>query len=268
MDVDTATNVAAKFFNDLPLNVSFARAARIESEAEMAQRLEGAENFTNAAILRGQPGRYDDDDLEDDRSSSKIFIRSALDQIKREQERQREEHMRSMATFAGVAMTGAQWQGMSEALSQDSPLRRWLIDRMKRDGKTEREAEELARQMGRAAAIMAKPEGERTSDERAFLDRVEQNPDMHRYLDAADRFGRDPAAAVSADTNTAMNGTNIDSVSAQADAFEGFATAPDASTHYRAALAATVPLDAPRVPAAPTIERPISPPTVDSGFAV
>lgn len=269
LDVDAATDVAAKFFNDLPLRASFARAAHIEAQADMAMRLEGAENFTNAAMVRMQPGRGVDDEENDDNASvGKAIVRSALDQMTRDQERQREEHLRSTSTFAGVAMTGAEWKGLSDALSQDSPLRRWLMERMKRDGKTEREAEELTRQMGRTAAIMAKPESESTAEDRAFLDRVEQDPEIQHYLAEVDmkQRGLDPRAADL--TESVMAGSTDISVDSRSAAFESFPTAPDATAHYRAALTSTAPLDAPRVPNAPAIERPASAPTIDSGFAV
>jgi hypothetical protein len=188
--------VQAAFFQKLSLRVPFAQAARIEAEADMAMRLEGAENFTNDTTLRLQPRRGQDDDSEHE-TAPRAFVRAALDQIKREQERQREEWARTRSTVAGVPMSGTEWAALSRLMRTDNEFRQKLLDAFMARGMTLDEAEERYDRVADMAEIAAIPPAQRTEKQNQIIRAADADPEFKQDMAEAARLASSDAAPAS-----------------------------------------------------------------------
>ncbi|MBO9712691.1 MAG: hypothetical protein J7495_07235 [Sphingomonas sp.] len=227
----------------LPLGISFAKAAATEAQASLALRLEGAENFSLAgkggAIGGKSRAEREKDEAEE---ALELFAWTAEEA---ERQRERDEWSKATHSFAGVNMTGAQWGELGDELRRDGPLRQWLISRMVRDGKTNGQATVKADEMADVFTALSKPPTQRTPEENAAIDRAKSDPDFQRYTSqaAVQKFGRSEI------NGGGMRHEQDGSTTSRA---ELFTTAPDLSSGYRAALAASEPLDAPKLAATTT----------------
>lgn len=194
---DIGSLVQAAFFQKLSLRVPFAQASRVEAEAEMAMRLEGAENFTNDTTLRLQPRRGQDTESDENETAPRTFLRAALDQIKREQERQREEWSRTRSTVAGVPMSGAEWAALSRLMRSDNEFRQKLLDAFMARGMTLDEAEERYDRVADVAEIAAIPPEQRTEEQNQIIREADADPEFKRDMAEATRELGNKAAPAS-----------------------------------------------------------------------
>jgi phage terminase small subunit len=256
-DLDAAASVAsyvaARIFNRvaLPPQLSEAMKDLIEARAERELALPGPANFDMTARDAKEKREKEADDHTQDQ----------LGWIQQEQQREREEWARTSHSFGTTKMTGAEWKLLSEDL-KDGALRQWLIARLMKDGKTEAQAERKADEIADIATIMAKPESQRTPAEHAKMHKAEQDPEFQRIMPELAEQRRGHTAGL--DSRGIMNGDQTASTTQGADLF---ASAPDLTSHHRAALAAEKPLDLPREAAAPLLSREAAPiPAASAGL--
>ena len=206
----------------------------------------------------------------------------SIDRVKAEEkrEREREEWSKSSHRFGNVEMTGEEWGEMATLLGKDSPLRRQMIERLMKKGKSKEEAEDLVDQAKRASYLMNIPENQRTEEQKAELRKLEQNEDVQDVVAAAkafrpaeagvkaDRLAGQESQVVSVDAVTEklegvsgqVHTVNLEglnralekqlpahkgaSTTAAVDEEKPFSSAPDLGEHYQKAVQATDPLDA------------------------
>jgi hypothetical protein len=201
---------------------------------------------------------------------------SGMESVDREQERQqreREEWSRSMHSYAGMEMTGEEWGKFADELKGDTPLRKWLLEKLKKDGKTESEAKTLADQMALLTKMQSLPQSQWTPEMNALNSKLEADPVLKEELI------RDLKEARAAEFGLQENGQkigvnanipktdNVGSAIAKADILSqssgaavsvtpnSYASTIDSPAiissialgeHHKAALAAQEPLDAPK----------------------
>jgi hypothetical protein len=262
--VDTGTAVPAAFYGAaVPLRVPFWRAASIEAQAAFIQRL--PENQWTIGNAGG--GALTDKTKEEQEADDNAERLERAAEIFEEIEREQKEWAETIHSFGHVSMSGEDWKKFGEDLGRDSELRRWMLDRIERDGKSEAEANSITDRMAQIADIMAKPESQRTAAEKQALTTANADPEFQKYMEMADDKRRQMSATRTADVKVTADATQTVSVASRADEFAGFDSAPSATDHYRAAVAAKEPLDArPPTPAAPA-DKPAPAALVMSGFA-
>lgn len=253
---DQAAYAAASIFNAvaLPKGMPDYLKFAIEAQAERERVQPGPMTATN-------------DTTESKEDREKKATERAAEQaglIVQAQQREREEWAQAQHSFGTTTMTGTEWRQLADELGSDSAGHRWLMEYLLRQGKTEEEAEQTARDMKLAADGLSKPERDRTADERAAMQRIEANPEsaqiIRDYKDAQEQGFPPAAERASKLTNTKQAA----STNAGADALDApFAGAPDLSEHHRAALSAATPLDAPQIAAA---ALPAPQPTASAGL--
>lgn len=259
---DAATEVAGAIFGQAPSKgLTFARATAIESEANFARRLVGAENFINisanetTALQRARQQREDED---------QEAIAETLATIQRRHER--EEWARAVHSFGSTRMSGAEWQAFAQELRGDTALRRWLEERIRRDGHSADAARGIADRVADVADIMAIPESQRTAEQRQRLEAARRDPTLSRYLDdAANRF--QATRPRTAHDRTLATGSTAASARAGADELAGFTTAPDVRGQFVAAQARQASSE-PALPATPVGTSVPAPTPQASGFDI
>ena len=206
VEIDTATYVAAKIFGAvaLPSGTPSAKAAFIEAAANAATILDGAENFVMGAGGAGGPlndqtraerqRKNDDDNLD--------YLISIGERA--QEEREREEWMRTRSTVAGVTMTGAEWAQLADRLRTDSGLKEEILAAFRKRGMTDEEADRRYERVADVAAIAAKPPSQRTEQEVETFEKAKGDPSFRqdlneaRSLDSAHTAAA-PSATVKAD---------------------------------------------------------------------
>lgn len=222
------------------------------------------------------------------------YFAEQISQIAEQQQREREEWARTEVSFAGATMTGRKWGEMGEELSRDGELRRSLIDRMVRDGKTREEAERKATEMADVYRALSKPEPQRSDAERAAVQRAQSDPDIQRYTSTVSRDFTAGSRPRSSSERRVENSDQHVSVEARADVLSSaqlpnhtsydretstrsaairstdFPSAPNLTAHHHQAVAAREPLEpaARLAQVASTSPSPQSASTPGSGFEV
>lgn len=241
---DLSTYVAARIFNDaaLPPGTPDRLKALIDEQASFAQRLPGTAEWTIGGAGGGSLGVKSKEERKAEVAKESIeLMRTVVEQAEREQERLRWDE--DMHSFAQVTMSGAEWSQLGDDLHDDSELRRWLVERLKRDGRSADDAETKADEIADVATIMGKPESERTAAERAKMDKAKDDPAFTKImaelneqrLNGPDRL--EPSAG--SDRNAR--------ISAYADRSS---LNPDAADPHRSALGTTATASMPLTPAA------------------
>lgn len=171
-------------------------------------------------------------------------------------ERRREERREWEAShheFAGVEMTGQEWGEFADNLSKDTPLRQWLVDRIKARGKTEAEAKKEADQAALLARMQSMPKSQWTDEMKQLDAQMQADPQLANTLredlrDANDIRGRTPKPATEQE-KVMMKGSSQVSVGTGADVLGGGIQQDIILTdEHRRAVAATEPLDSPPPP--------------------
>lgn len=225
---DLATAVAANFFGPPAIQVSFSLAARAEAEAEALRRLDGAENFVRVApsdrpsYLRNR--KEEEDDGPSDGTAAAFSSLQAR--------RQREEWAQTEHSFGSTTLTGAQWQELGQDLRGDTEMRRWLLEKIQRDGKSRAEAERIAKDVADIADIMAKPPSQRTAEEKRRLEDAQKNPELQGYAKEAAEHQKRLRGQRSERDRAVESGSTDKSTAARADELSSFKSAPDMRSHY------------------------------------
>ena len=257
--VGAATLVAAASYGMAPLNVSFAKAAAIEAEASLIKQLDGMENFISASSLSSVlvKSRFEQEKEQEEKTLQLVASAVAEIESQRQRELEREEWSCSLHGFGRIEMTGADWQSFSDALHGDSELRRWLVERARRNGHSEVEAQAIADQVQDVGNIMAIPDSQRTPAQRQRLEAANNNPEFRQYMEAAAAQHQRERGPSNERENSLRTGSMAASVAAGADELTGFATAPDMRAQY--ARVSNAEATAPNTSSTPPRSVPASP---------
>lgn len=256
---DTATEVAGAFFGHAPSVQEAFAAASIEREANLARRLPGAENFVLPGNAESIVLRREREERED---AYELAVAQTL--ALNERQRERDEWARTTHSFGSTRMTGAEWESFAIELRGDSELRRWLLERIRRDGHSEDAARGIADRVAGVAEIMAIPESQRTAEQRQRIEAARRDPTLSGYLDqAAAQHHRQRGYSTERD-RAVRSGPTASSVAAGADELTGFTAAPDIRSHYGQAQTRPTPVGAPPLAPAPEVAGAVAP----SGFDI
>jgi len=223
--------VSAAFYGN-PLSLSFEKAAAVQSAANFLQRTSDGALFSNQT--NGPNAGLSSQDKDDDEDPAVSELREAV-----ERQKERDEWAHTESTLAGVTMTGEEWADLSEEV-KSGPLRKWLTDRMKKDGMTDDEAERMADKVAELERIQSIPEALRTEQERKTYSDGKDSAQYQKYIQASEAGHRELAGEPSRIAFAAKSETRENSVDLGS---ELFASAPDLGAHHAAAVAAVEPLD-------------------------
>lgn len=262
--IDTVSSLTDAGFYGYSIRGDFTKVAAAQANASYLQNAPGSELFIlpNNGPIENLPGG----EKKTEEEKALDAMRENAELLQEELKRQRDEWARTESTFAGITMTGAEWSELSDDLKQDSPLRRWLIEKMKRDGKTTAQAEGMADKLSELTHIQSIPKEQRTVEQQLMLDQGNRDKETNDYLRTVTERYKPTSAihAVSAD-NISKAETSV-STEVGADEMVSFASAPDLTASYKIALAAkSLPDAEPKIAA---LEKPISPTVQASGFDV
>lgn len=287
------------FYHDAPIGGSASFQEAVQAKSNFAQRIPGTSEWTigNGVGSLSQLTREEIAQREKEESAEWFEeFADVIDHI-HEQERQREEWAQARHSYAGIEMTGEEWGEFAEQLKGDTPLRKWLMEKLKKEGKTDAKANEMADQIALLAKMQSLPKDQWTDEMKALNGKLDADPKLknelednlrksNEYSSGLEASGQKPEAhaeIAKADTTTSTEaGADILSqVSRAASAalstpnsfastLDGPAIASglDLSVHHKAALAATEPLDAPKQIAAFTPPSGPVPTTPGGGFDV
>lgn len=239
--VDTATIVAAKSFADFSIKAPFAVVAAIEAKVAQALATPDGELFIRASNITANTAVT----AEEKSKAQQEKFRDGMAVIEAEDKRQRErdEWAKTTSTFGNVTMTGAEWQAFSDDLKGDTPLRRWMIERLQKDGKTVEEAHEFANTMSVLLAIQAMPEGDRTEEQKKQLNEANKNPEIQSILLEAKEKRIELASTRAVAAEQVTGAEQSKSTKLRASELVDFASAPILSQSYQTALATEKPLE-------------------------
>ncbi|MEC3949287.1 hypothetical protein [Sphingobium sp. HWE2-09] len=287
------------FYQDAPIGGSASFQEAVQAKANFAQRIPGTSEWTigNGVGSLSQLTREEMAQKEKEESAEWFEdFADAIDHI-HEQERQREEWAQARHSYAGIEMTGEEWGEFADQLKGDTPLRKWLMEKLKKEGKTEAKATEMVDQMSLLAKMQSLPPNQWTDEMKALDAKLDADPALRTELE------RDLKEAKQYETDAKMNGQKVElnaevaksdtpmSTEARADilsqgmgnasietsALNSFASTLDGPAiasdlnlreHHKAALAAEQPLDAPKQIAALTPPSGPAPTSPGGGFDV
>ena len=290
----TAAEVASlRFYSDAAVDAPAEVIAAGEAMAAAMQRLPegsmtiggvGGPNDTLNGITRREMREE-----EEEQEIKELGIQLA-EQREQDLKRWRED----MHTYAGVTMSGEEWDELGNELSnKDSKLRRWYIDRLKSQGKTAQQAEQLADKVALRMKMNGLPESQWTPEMKALDAEMNSSPTLKAEVDSgieavADQAKRNASLdreavaskqEVSVDRRSDLLAEEVPadrasqrpsprSETASANQKDGlFTSAPDLTTHHAASLAATKPLDVPK-PATPTVVAAAPAPSDAGGLSI
>lgn len=196
--VDAAALATALSFGATvpPLGLSFAKALAIETEASMAQRLEGAENFMLGADTDRQFGGKARADRDRDADENSInYAVTLLDQNERERRRVQEEWSHKTSTVAGVTMDNSAWFALAKRLREDDELRSKVVAAFEARGMTADAANARYDRVAEIAEIAAIPPSQRTDEQNETFRKAQADPTLKSDLETVKRFaGDDPTS--------------------------------------------------------------------------
>ena len=201
------------------------------------------------AILEVNGRKISPDGRDEDENAIDEFAQQ-MDAIAEEQQRIWDEQIHR---FADVEMTGEEWEDLAEQLSGNTPLRRRMIDRLMREGKTQAEAEEKVDKAAQVSTIMATPESQRTPEQRRILHEAENDNDVKKVVTwGAETQSNSMSREIS---SLSVESTRNNSIREGADVF---ASAPHLTAEHARAVAATAPLErsSQQIAAAP-VQQPV-----------
>lgn len=233
--------------------------AAAEAKAAMAQRLPGTSEWNIGNGPGSLKNRTYAEREEDENEATAAYLEIMSDAIEAEhsleRERERQEWSRATHSYAGIEMTGAEWGEFADALKGDTALRRWLIDEMMKKGKSQVEAAKQADQVALLARMQSLPENQWTPEMKALDRELDQNPERRAELDDYMNRAQGRKVEIGSEINsTVRQSTQNVSVGVGADLLvsvrvpnSDFPTAPNLTEAHGRALAATEPLDAPKI---------------------
>lgn len=238
-DFDPAVYTAARIFNAvaLPDDMPDYLKDAIDAKAEQAKISAQEAGFIATDTNRLIDGKTIQERQRDKDEENRLYVAAVVKDAEQRLERERKEWARQTHSFAGVNMSGEEFGAIGADLKRDSALRQWLIERLMKDGKTRSEAENKADIIADATTIMAKPESQRTDEEREKVKRAEQDPEIRKIMPKLAEQHRQMDAGMN--QQQSLNAGKSESVTARSDLF---ASAPELKNHYGVALTATEPL--------------------------
>lgn len=293
---DMAQAELISFYSDAPISgpTSFQEAA--QSKANFSQRLPGTSEWTigNGVGALSQLTREEMEEKKKEEAAEWFEEFSEVVDHIRQEEREREEWAQEKHKYAGIEMTGEEWGEFADRLKGDTPLRKWLLEKLKKEGKTETQAQKTVDEVALLAKMQSLPPSQWTDDMKALDREMKANPEKSAELkkvlvsanDRSKEFEGPRTATqqvaekadtvqestdardqmLSADVGKVISippvATSVANATAQSNVDRGFASAPDLGEHHRAAMSAKEPLDAPKQIASltpPTAPTPASP---------
>lgn len=241
--------------------------AAAEMKAAMAQRLPGTSEWNIGNGPGSLKNRSYAEREEDEKEQSLAHFGEMIDQIEEEQERDRErrEWATQMHSYAGIEMTGEEWGKLAAALQGNTDARRRLIDALKKDGKSQADAEKEADQIALLAKMQSMPKSDWTPEMWDLHRKLEQDPDLRNqwngyFKRAADRGAesdirvdrdvrnadQDRSVDAQADVLSAGGGATVTLETSSSRGRSDFAAAPHLTAEHARAVIATEPLDVPK----------------------
>ncbi|AUW58052.1 hypothetical protein C1T17_07960 [Sphingobium sp. SCG-1] len=296
------------FYQDAPINgpASFQEAA--QSRANFAQRLPGTSEWTIGNGVGSLSQLTREEKVEKDKQEADEQFEEIYESMARvhEEEQERQKWAQETHKYAGIEMTGAEWGEFADRLKGDTPLRKWLLEKLKKEGKTETEAQKTVDEVALLAKMQSLPQSQWTDNMKALDREMKANPEKASELQKVLRSANDRNAAndrdkefegpktamqqiaenantaqastdardqmLSADTGKVISipavATSVASATAQGNEDRAFASAPDLGEHHRAAMIAKEPLDAPKQIASLTPPNAPAPASPGGGFDV
>lgn len=232
--VATTDAVAAAVFG---LKGAFSQ--HVAMEANAFQNQLGSERFIlgKGGGIKTAGGISEDDRDEKRREDFALALDLMADQA-----RERKEWSMTESTLADVTMTGANWELISDSLSNDTDARKLLLAQMIADGYSEEEANQMVDEIALAARGQSMPKGDRTPDMNAAIDKVNQDPALGHYLGIAQQNSLNA-------TKPEIEGATSAPPQSMKLSQTQFSSAPNLSSHHASSLAATTPLDGARIAA-------------------
>ncbi|WP_165185086.1 hypothetical protein [Caulobacter soli] len=173
--VDASTFVDAKAFgNAIPLRVPFWKAAAIEAKAEQVQNLDNA----GMTIKNGPVGQKTREQLQAERDEESADQFRQLIAFVTEEERLREEWMRTKSSIGGVEMTGREWAEFADRLRNDEQLREKIITAFKAQGMSDAEANRRYERVADVSEAMGVPPSERTEEQTSLIEKSKNDPSL------------------------------------------------------------------------------------------
>ncbi|MEN2711540.1 hypothetical protein ACQKOH_03695 [Sphingomonas sp. NPDC092331] len=105
--------------------------------------------------------------------------------IIQQQQREREEWLKSSVTVAGTTMTGAEWQDLSKRLREDDDFRDKLMQLFIARGMSRDEAEARVERVAEVAEIAAIPESQRTDEQKRYFSNAQADPTFKKDAEGA-----------------------------------------------------------------------------------
>lgn len=196
MQVDTAMAVAARAFGaPLSLKIPFWKAAAIEAEAGRVQNLDADKTMIGNGGPIGQKSREQLKADKDEESNDQLrqFVAFVA-----EEERVREEWMRTKSSIGGVEMTGREWAEFADRLRNDDKLRRKIIDAYEAQGLSEAEANRRYDRVTDVADAMKVPPSQRTEEQTALIEKAKGDPSFSTDVKTASKILSDDARPTTA----------------------------------------------------------------------
>lgn len=297
LDMAQAEQIA--FYQDTPIIGPASFQEAVQSKSRFAQRIPGTSEWTIGNGV-GSLGQLTLEEIEEKKNEEATeWFEQAFEDVERarEEERKREEWSREEHSYAGIEMTGEEWGEFADQLKGDTPLRKWLLERLKKEGKTDAQANDLVNQMSLLAKMQSIPQDQWTDEMKALNAKLDADPALREKLNRdlkeakqyeadakvngqkvelnADVAKADMAASTEAGADILSQGSGAASVEIStpnsfASTIDGPAIASglDLSEHHKAALAAKEPLDAPKQVAAFTPPSGPAPTSPGGGFDV
>lgn len=183
--VDMAQAEQILFYQDAPISGPDWLKDAAQSKANFAQRLPGVSEWTigNGVGSLGQLTR--EEAAEKEREETAEWFEALADTIEQtnREEREREEWAQARHKYAGLDMTGEEWGEFADQLKGDTPLRKWLVEKLKKEGKTEGKANEMADQMALLAKMQSLPPSQWTPEMKALDEKLKADPKLKGELD-------------------------------------------------------------------------------------
>jgi hypothetical protein len=185
MQVDTAMAVAARAFGaSLSIKIPFWKAAAIEAQANQVQNLDADKTLIGNGGPVGQKSR---EQIKAERDEENADQFRQLVAVMAEEERQREEWMRTRSSIGGVEMTGREWAEFADHLRRDEILREKVIAEFKAQGMSGAEATRRYERVTQVSEAMGVPPAQRTEEQTSLIEKSKSDPSLSNDMKTAHR---------------------------------------------------------------------------------
>jgi len=181
---DVATYVATRAFNSaaLPPGMPDWMEAAIDARASELRAVVGDSQILDELSETGAKEKR--------RKEADERVEAQVGLIVQQQQREREEWLKSSVTVAGSTMTGAEWQDLSKRLRDDEDFREKLTKLFLARGMSRDEAEARIERVAEVAEIAAIPESQRTDEQKLTMRNAEADPTFKQDVKDAKQMAR------------------------------------------------------------------------------